>query len=87
MLNFTGHVSRGPGALPLVLAGGRVPYRLTSGGMLRGLLWLAQILLAALIVYNLADRPWPGGGNPIHRPPWSGHGDFGSPSRLTTKRR
>ena len=31
-----------------------MPYRLTSKHMLRGLLWLAQILLAALIVYNLA---------------------------------
>jgi cellulose synthase/poly-beta-1,6-N-acetylglucosamine synthase-like glycosyltransferase len=31
-----------------------MPYRLTSYHMLRGLLWLAQILLAALIVYNLA---------------------------------
>ena len=31
-----------------------MPYRLTSYHMLRGLLWLAQIVLAALIVYNLA---------------------------------
>ena len=31
-----------------------MPYRLTSGGMLRGLLWSAQFLLAALIAYNLA---------------------------------
>ena len=36
------------------LAGGPVPYRLTSGGMLRGLLWSAQVLLTALVAYNLA---------------------------------
>lgn len=52
-----------PGALPLTFGGGPAPYRLTSGGMLRGLLWSAQFLLAALIAYNLAVS-FAGWGNP-----------------------
>jgi hypothetical protein len=43
----------GAGSSLVALSRSAAPFRLTSRGMFHGLLWMAQTVLAALIVYNL----------------------------------